>query len=115
MNPHLEVAVGTLDDVTRAPMPREFFVIQNQVQHALFPLLPSPAPFSRPLFFAFEEDSGKELTDFFSLSTVFPRIQVAAGVLDENPPLALTSASMEGIVVSRETVAGAAAINEERK
>ncbi len=40
---------------------------------------------------------------------------MAAGVLDENPPLALTSASMEGIVVSRETVAGAAAINEERK
>ncbi len=65
MNPHLEVAVGTLDDVTRAPMPREFFVIQNQVQHALFPLLPSPAPLSRALFFSFSKDCGKEVYDFF--------------------------------------------------
>ena len=41
--------------------------------------------------------------------------KVAAGVLDDKPPLAMTSASLEGIVVSRETVAGAESINRERK
>mmetsp|Transcript_535 Transcript_535/g.1067 ORF Transcript_535/g.1067 Transcript_535/m.1067 type:complete len:310 (-) Transcript_535:380-1309(-) len=40
VNPDLQVAVGTLDDVTRAPMPREFFIIQHQVQILPPPILP---------------------------------------------------------------------------
>jgi len=49
------------------------------------------------------------------IRAVNPDLQVAAGVLDDKPPLAMTSASLEGIVVSRETVAGAESINRERK
>ena len=42
-------------------------------------------------------------------------IQVASGELGEQKPQAVTSEGMEGIVVSRETVAGATWINDERK
>lgn len=44
-----------------------------------------------------------------------PSLQVASGELGEQKPLAVTSEGMEGIVVSRETVAGATWINDERK
>merc|ERR1711977_132495 len=67
MNPSLQVAVGVLDDVSCAPMPKQFI------------------------------------------------IQVASGELGEQKPQAVTSEGMEGIVVSRETVAGATWINDERK
>ena len=48
----------------------------------------------------------------FSLSLSFS--QVAAGELNAGKPAAMTSETMEGIVVSRETVCGAEAINRER-
>ncbi|QDZ23256.1 cytidylyltransferase-like protein [Chloropicon primus] len=66
MNPSLQVAIGVLGDVSRAPMPQEFVM------------------------------------------------QVDSGELNAGKPLAITSESMDGIVVSRETVSGATAINDER-
>merc|ERR1712070_112464 len=44
-----------------------------------------------------------------------PNLKVASGELGLHDPGAVTSASMDGIVVSRETVAGAKSINDERE
>jgi phosphopantetheine adenylyltransferase len=44
-----------------------------------------------------------------------PNLEVHSGELDDKPPLAVTSERMDGIVVSRETVGGAAWINQERE
>lgn len=110
-----KIAVGCLDDVSRAPMPRKFEITATKevVPSFLSLLALSSLEQSQP-------HVGTTPTDleplFFPSCTkrLVVGAQVAAGPLDASRPGAVTTESMRGIVVSRETVGGARWINRER-